>query len=405
MINNMPVSYAVTYLVGTTSVVWFLPQIAPLILRINLREMSRKLEVKLLGNSSEPGVTSAFEDWDLRAFKVSGTRWIGLTIREIEKPLDGGRIIVERVRRQGKILEPDQDLVITEGDTLAIAARQNLMINKLNDIGTEVFDRELLDFPRQYVNIVITKKAAAGKVLAELAEKYGQGVMLYKIIRSGVEMPFDPGTIVNRGDILQVAGRKDDLARAAKQTGYLDCPTAVSDMMFVSLGIVIGGLLGLLSVKVFGISLTLTTSGGALVMGLFLGWLRSRRPTFGKIPDAALWIFDTVGLALFIGAVGISAGPGFVDGLKETGFAILGVGLIVALLPHIIGLFVGYYLLKINPVILLGAQAGAGTNTTALKALQDRTGSKMPAIGYTVPYALGNIILTAWGPVIVSMMS
>jgi putative transport protein len=367
--------------------------------------MSRKLEVKLLGNSSEPGVTSAFEDWDLRAFKVSGTRWIGLTIREIEKPLDGGRIIVERVRRQGKILEPDQDLVITEGDTLAIAARQNLMINKLNDIGTEVFDRELLDFPRQYVNIVITKKAAAGKVLAELAEKYGQGVMLYKIIRSGVEMPFDPGTIVNRGDILQVAGRKDDLARAAKQTGYLDCPTAVSDMMFVSLGIVIGGLLGLFSVKVFGISLTLTTSGGALVMGLFLGWLRSRRPTFGKIPDAALWIFDTVGLALFIGAVGISAGPGFVDGLKETGFAILGVGLIVALLPHIIGLFVGYYLLKINPVILLGAQAGAGTNTTALKALQDRTGSKMPAIGYTVPYALGNIILTAWGPVIVSMMS
>jgi len=140
-------------------------------------------------------------------------------------------------------------------------------------------------------------------------------------------------------------------------------------------------------------------------MGLFLGWLRSRRPTFGKIPDAALWIFDTVGLALFIGAVGISAGPGFINGLRETGFAILGVGIIVSILPHIIGLLVGFYLLKINPVILLGAQAGAGTNTTALKALQDRTGSKMPAIGYTVPYALGNIILTAWGPVIVSMMN
>ena len=279
------------------------------------------------------------------------------------------------------------------------------MINGLTDIGTEVFDRELLDFPRQYVNIVITKRAAAGKSLAELAEKCGQGVMLYKIIRSGVEMPFDPGTVVNRGDILQVAGRKDDLERAAKQTGYLDRQTSVSDMMFVSLGIVIGGLVGLLSVRLFGISLTLTTSGGALVMGLLFGWLRSRRPTFGKIPDAALWIFDTVGLSLFIGAVGISAGPGFINGIKETGFAILGVGFIVALLPHIIGLFVGYYLLKINPVILLGAQSGAGTNTTALKALQDRAGSKMPALGYTVPYALGNIILTAWGPVIVSMMS
>lgn len=406
MINNMPVSYAVTYLVGTTSVVWFLPQIAPLLLRINLREMSRKLEVKLLGSSvSEPGVISAFDDWDLRAFKVSGARWVGHTVREIEKPAEEGRIIVERVRHHGKIFEPDPEMIIAEGDTIAIAARQNVMINSITDIGTEVFDRELLDFPRQYVNIVITKRTAAGKSLTELAEKYGQGVMLYKIIRSGVELPFEPGTVLNRGDILQVAGRKGDLERTAKHTGYLDRPTSVSDMMFVSLGIVIGGLIGLLSVRLFGISLTLTTSGGALVMGLFLGWLRSRRPTFGKIPDAALWIFDTVGLALFIGAVGISAGPGFIGGLKETGFAILGVGLVVSLLPHIIGLFVGYYLLKINPVILLGSQSGAGTNTTALKALQDRAGSKMPALGYTVPYALGNIILTAWGPVIVSMMS
>jgi putative transport protein len=163
--------------------------------------------------------------------------------------------------------------------------------------------------------------------------------------------------------------------------------------------------MGLLSVKVFGISITLTTSGGALVMGLFLGWLRSRRPTFGRIPDAALWIFDTLGLALFIGAVGISAGPGFIEGLRQTGFSILAIGLAVALLPHLLGLFVGHYLLKINPVILLGAQSGAGTNTTALKALQDKACSRLPVLGYTIPYALGNILLTAWGPVIVSLMS
>lgn len=173
----------------------------------------------------------------------------------------------------------------------------------------------------------------------------------------------------------------------------------------MSLGILVGGLMGLLSVKLFGISITLTTSGGALVMGLFLGWLRSRRPTFGQIPDAALWIFDTLGLACFIGAVGISAGPGFIEGLQQTGFGILAVGLAVALLPHLAGLLVGHYLLKINPVILLGAQSGAGTNTTALKALQDKAGSKLPVLGYTIPYALGNILLTAWGPVIVALMS
>jgi putative transport protein len=58
-----------------------------------------------------------------------------------------------------------------------------------------------------------------------------------------------------------------------------------------------------------------------------------------------------------------------------------------------------------NPVILLGAQSGAGTTTAGLKAIQDAAESKLPVLGYTVPYALGNILLTAWGPVIVAMMS
>ena len=408
LINNIPISYTVTYLIGTTSIVWFLPQIAPLLLRINLREMSRELEVKLLGKSeSEPDVVSAFDDWDLRAFKMTGEQWAGRTVKELENfvPVTEGRIIVERIRHQGNILEPFPELTIAAGDTIAVASRQHAMIKYLSGIGTEVFDRELLDFPRSYVNIVITRKLMAGKTLLEIAQKYGKGVMLYKIIRSGLELPVDPGTIINRGDILQVAGRKDDLERAAKQAGYLDRPSVVTDILFVSLGIVIGGLIGLLSVQFFGVSITLTTSGGALVMGLFLGWLRSRRPTFGRIPDAALWIFDTLGLSLFIGAVGISAGPGFIDGLRQTGFSILGIGLAVALLPHILSLFVGYFILKINPVILLGAQSGAGTNTTALKALQDKAGSKLPVLGYTIPYALGNILLTAWGPVIVAMMS
>ena len=140
-------------------------------------------------------------------------------------------------------------------------------------------------------------------------------------------------------------------------------------------------------------------------MGLFFGWLRSRRPTFGRIPDAALWIFDTVGLTAFIGVIGIQAGPFLISGLSHTGFSVLLAGLAVALLPHVIGLYFGYYVLKMNPVILLGAQSGAGTNTTALKSLQDVAGSKLPVLGYTIPYALGNIILTAWGPVIVGMMS
>jgi putative transport protein len=108
-----------------------------------------------------------------------------------------------------------------------------------------------------------------------------------------------------------------------------------------------------------------------------------------------------LGLAVFIGAVGLSAGPVFVEGLRTTGPSLLFVGFVVAVTPHIAALLFGRYVLKMNPVILLGACAGAGTVTAALRAIQDEAESKLPVLGYTVPYAVGNILLTAWGPVIV----
>jgi putative transport protein len=174
-------------------------------------------------------------------------------------------------------------------------------------------------------------------------------------------------------------------------------------MVFVGFGILLGGLVGALSVNAFGIPLSLTASGGALIMGLVFGWLRSVRPTFGRIPEAALWVFDTVGLAVFIGVVGLNAGPSFVAGLRASGPSLVLVAFFVSVIPHTVALLFGRYVLKMNPLILLGACAGAGTQTAALRAIQDEAGSKLPVLGYTVPYAIGNILLTAWGPVIVML--
>jgi putative transport protein len=205
--------------------------------------------------------------------------------------------------------------------------------------------------------------------------------------------------------MLRIAGAEPDVERAAAALGYADRPSSETDMVFVGLGIVLGGLVGLLSVTVGTLPLSLTASGGALVMGLVFGWLRSVRPTFGSIPEPALWVFDTVGLTVFIGVVGLSAGPSFVAGLKQTGPSLLVVGFLVAVTPHVVALLFGRHVLKMNPLILLGACSGAGTVTAALRGIQDEAGSKLPVLGYTVPYAIGNILLTAWGPVIVVLTS
>jgi putative transport protein len=252
---------------------------------------------------------------------------------------------------------------------------------------------------------VITSKAAAGRTVAELAaQDSARGVFLRKLVRLGQPMPFTAGTRLDRGDVLSLVGARHDVERAARALGYADRPTVSTDMIFVGLGIVLGGLVGLLTLTVAGVPLTLTASGGALIMGLVFGWLRSLYPIFGRIPEPAMWVFDTVGLTVFVAVVGIGAGPSFVAGLQKSGISLLFVGLVAAVLPHIAAILFGRYVLRMNPVILLGACAGAGTMTAALRAVQDEAQSKLPALGYTVPYAVGNILLTAWGPVLVALM-
>jgi len=274
------------------------------------------------------------------------------------------------------------------------------------EIGSEVNDKALIDFPAEVLDAVITNRVWAGKTLKELAASdFARGVFLKKIVRAGQPMPFTAETRLDRGDLMSLVGARHDVERAAKELGYADRATVSTDMIFVGLGIFFGGLVGLLTVTIGGLPITLTASGGALIMGLVFGYLRSVRPTFGRIPEPAMWVFDTVGLTTFMAVVGLGAGPSFVAGLQKSGLSLIFVGLIVAGLPHITSILFGRYILKMNPLILLGACSGAGTITAALRAVQEEAQSKLPALGYTVPYAIGNILLTAWGPVIVAMMA
>jgi putative transport protein len=406
LINNIPVAYAVSYLVGTSLVVWFLSTIAPKVLRVDLEEESRKLESEgAPGGAAPTGATrSAYRAWDVRAFRIPD-RDGGRTVAQIEAAHAPARVFVQRVRRGAGILEATPETVLQVADVVAVGARRHVLLSERATFGEEVEDPELLDFPLAAFDLVVTQRGVRERTLADVAEEHGRGVVMSKLIRGGEEIPFTAGTVLNRGDVLRVAGSERDVERAGRAIGYIERPSSETDIVFVGLGILLGGLFGALTVTVGGLPISLTASGGALLMGLVFGWLRSTHPTFGRIPEPALWIFDTIGLAVFIGCVGISAGPGFVSGLKSTGPGLIVVAMLVALTPHLATVLFGRYVLKMNPLLLLGACAGAGTATAALRAVQDEAGSKIPVLGYTVPYALGNILLTAWGPVIVYLMS
>jgi len=408
LMNNIPVAYAVTYLVGTASLVWFLPTIGPKLMGINLREEGARMQAELRGPAAlEPGVVSAAKVFDIRAYRVANPELMNRTVAELEALPQDVRVFIVRIRRGGEIIESLPNAVIQQDDVVAVLTRQEVHVERgVVRIGPEVDDKELLDIPVETLDVVVTSRSLAGKTLADLARlEVARGVFLRSLTRAGQEMPLAATTRIDRGDVLRLIGIKSEVERVVPELGYADRPTNETDMVFVGTGIVLGGFVGLLAVTIAGIPLTLTASGGALIMGLVFGWLRAVYPMFGRIPEPAIWVFDTVGLCTFIGVVGLSAGPSFFAGLQQTGLSLVVVGLVSALLPHTIGILFGRYVLKMSPLIVLGACAGAGTITAALRAIQDESRSSVPALGYTVPYAIGNILLTAWGPVLVAMMT
>jgi len=407
LINQVTIAFAVTFIFGTAGTAWFLSAIGPRMLGVDLAEECRKLEAEMGEDEEyEAGVTSAYRRFSTRAYRMENREFANDTIADFEARFKTDRIVVERIRREGSLLEPGPSIGIRYGDLLAISGRTGALLAGGPRIGPEIDDAGLLDFPVETLDVVITSKALAGKSIGDLgALPFTHGTVLRKLIRSGHEMPFIAGTTLDRGDVLQILGAKRDVERAAGRLGYADRPTNMTDMVFVGAGIVLGGMLGALSVRAGRIPLSLSTSGGALIAGLLFGWLRSVYRTFGRVPEAALWILDSVGLNTFIASIAITSGPMFVEGLKKSGVDLFAAGVVVTLFPMIVGILMGKYLFRMHPAIVLGACAGTRTATPALAAIQDVARSKVPALGYTVTYAIGNTLLTIWGVVIVAMIS
>ncbi len=274
--NNIPVAYAVTYLIGTAFIVWFLPNVGPKLMGVDLKEEARKLQAKISGSGSgEAETPSAYQSLAVRAYRVTHPNLLNRSVAELEARPRQTRVFISRIRREGKIVEPTPETVVCKGDVIAILARSELLTGRGEEIGDEIDDKELLDFPIDMLDVVITNKSLVGKTIAHLAAMdFARGVFLKKLTRVGEPMPFSSATGVERGDVMTLVGARQDVERAAKNLGYADRKTVMTDMIFVGLGIFLGGLVGLLTIVVAGLPLTLTASGGALIMGLVFGWLR-----------------------------------------------------------------------------------------------------------------------------------
>jgi putative transport protein len=410
LLDAMPIAYAVTYLFGTVGSAIVIALLGPALLRIDLVAACRDYEEKQGGTRELGGAGSAWHRWELRAFRVRpGGKAIGLRAVEAEALVPDARVFVERIRRSdGRIEEATADTVIREGDVVAVAGTREVLVKVIGESAQEVDDPELLNVPVEGVDVYVTEKAVDGKTLAELARRpEARGVFLRRITRgaTATTIPILPNTTIQRGDILNIVGRTQDTVVVTKMLGVPDRPSDVADVAFIGAGITIGALVGALVWKIGGVPLTLSTAGGALISGLVFGWLRSTRPFFGRIPSSTVWFMNSVGLNIFIAIVGISAGPGFVNGLKTQGMSLFMWGIVATTVPLILGMYIGKYVFRFHDAILLGAVSGARTTTASLGMVCDQARSQVPALGYTVTYAIGNTLLTIWGMVIIMLLS
>jgi putative transport protein len=409
LLDSMPVAYAVTYLFGTVGSAIVIALLGPALLRFDIAAACKDYEEKQGGKKELGGVGTAWHRWELRAFRVKpGGKVNGLRAIEAEALVPDARIFVLRVRHGGTIEDATADTVLSDGDVLAVAGARDVLLRVIGEGANEVEDPELLSVPVEGVDVYVSNKAIDGKTLAELAGLPGaRGVFLRKITRgaTATSIPILPNTQLYRGDIVTLVGRTQDTTAAAKLLGVADRPTDVADVAFIGAGIAVGALFGALVLKVGGVPLTLSTAGGALIAGLVLGWLRSTRPTFGRIPSPTVWFMNSVGLNIFIAIVGISAGPGFVNGLRTQGISLFLWGALATTLPLIFGMFIAKYIFRFHDALTLGIVSGARTTTASLGLVCDMGKSQVPALGYTVTYAIGNTLLTIWGMVVIMLLS
>jgi putative transport protein len=403
-LNQIPVAYAICYLWGTIGTGVILSMIGPKLIGVNLEQACKDYEARLSEGQPESGMGSAWHQLETRAFEVAADgQAAGKTIAEAEAIHPDERLFIERIRRDGKIIDFDAGTTLQAGDVLAVSGPTEALI-ALEPHAKEVADKELLDLPVESVDLVITHKNVDGETLIDLAkEDFARGVYLQKITRgaTSVDVPVLAQTTVHRGDILKLSGTKTHIVRIEKALGYADRPSVMTDMVWVGLFMVVFGLLGALTLKVGGVPITLSVSGGVLIGGLVLGWARSVHPTFGRLPAPTAWFMNSVGLNVFIAIVGISAGPGFVAGIKANGVTLLIWGMVATSVPMLIAPYIGKYIFKFDPAILLGICGGARTSTASVAMVGDVAKSNIPMLGYTVPYAVSNTLLTLFGMVIV----
>ena len=411
MQTNVAVGYAVCYIFGSLGPIIMVSWFLPLIMKWNIRQEAIKLAKQLSGGHAElePGQFNAVRGIATRIYEVvKGSKAAGNAPLAIDKVLSDAA--VEAVYREGKAVELTDQTLIQVGDSVAITGTTKSLKSAADFFGREITAPDGLRLVQENREIILTNRALSGRQIGEIHDKVNidtrHGVFLTAVKRIGLDLPLLNKLELKRGDELHFTGSPADLNRVQPKIGYKITAAEATDFIFFGIGMLIGMLIGMVQFKIWGVPISIGSGGGCLLSGLFFGWLRSVHPRFAALPFGASSFLRDFGLAVFVGIVGIGAGPQALVAIEKYGLTLFFLGVAVTLVPQIITFFFSYFVLRIkNPIEALACVAGGRSANPAFAALLVKAGNATPVVSFTVTYAVANVFLTLWGPVIVGIIT
>lgn len=388
-------SYGISYIWGTVGII-LICKYLPKWWGVDAKEAAIAYEREHGVRNVDDVALTGYRPFAARAYKLENAQWSGKSIQDFRNQYPEYRVL--NVRRGQELLGADPTLKVQSGDVVALAGTRGDMTANIGVIGPEVDDRQVLNVPLAQAEVLLTNKDAVGRELGSFRGELAGQVQVTRIERAGVPIPVGAGTKLQRMDVIFIAGLQDAVTRVGNALGRFANPSTATDLLTLSVGMILGLLIGAISFPAFGASVGLGNAGGLLVSGVIVSSLQSRLRFFGNTPNAARNILEDLGLVVFVAIVGINAGNSLLSQLTGAiALKIFIVGFIACTIPPFIVWAIGYHIMKINPAVLMGGVAGARSHSGPCREAAKEINSTVPWIGFPVGYAVSGILLTIFG--------
>jgi putative transport protein len=394
--SMIALAYGITYIWGTVGIILitkYLPRWWGVDAKVAALEYEREHGVA----SGDIPVTTGWKPAAIRAYRVERSDLQGKTVGAFLRENPEYRIV--NVTRAGARVDFSDNLAFRIGDIVALGGRRETMTEKMGLIGPEVSDKAALDVPLDTAEILVTNAQVLKLTPMEMRDLPDVNqLQVTRLERGGVAIPVGTNTQLQLMDVLTVVGVKDAVNRVGEFFGRVVRPSAATDLLTLSFGMILGFLLGAIQFPAFGASVGLGNAGGLLVSGVIVSSVVSRLRFFGNTPNAARNVLEDLGLVVFVAIVGLNAGNSLLSQLTgEIALKIFLIGFVACSLPPVLVWSIGYHVFKMNPAVLMGGVAGARSHSGPCREAAVEIQSNVPWIGFPVAYAVSGILLTIFG--------